>query len=404
LAFLFLVGLSPQGFAQRAGTGEDGASLSVYLVTMGPGTRVWERFAHNALWVRDTTGGIDRVYNYGMFSFEQENFLIRFVRGEMLYWMEGFDGRRHNRAYAAADRSVWIQELNLTPAQRAELYAFLQWNDQPQNRFYRYDYYLDNCSSRVRDALDRVLDGRLRDLWVDAATGSTFRFHTRRLLAPDLGAYFGTLWSLGHPVDRPISVWEETFLPVPLMIRLRDVTVLDGAGNAAPLVLSEATLYESTQPPEAETAPNWLVQFLLAGMLLAAVIYFLGANARVFRWAQVLSTVAVSLWGLLLGLGGVFIVAVWIFTAHWAAYLNENLFFTNPIALPLVVLVPLAARGKTWAARWACWVAFAVAGLSLLGLAIQVLPWFDQVNGEVIALALPPTLAMWWVVERQELP
>jgi hypothetical protein len=256
----------------------------------------------------------------------------------------------------------------------------------------------------VRDALDRVLDGRLKDAWEDAETGTTYRFHTRRLLAPDLGAYFGTLWSLGQPIDRPISVWEEAFIPMRLMVALRDVTVPDAAGNEAPLVLSEATLYLSTQAPEADAPPNRLVQFLLAGLLLAAVIYFFEANARAFRWARVLCVVTTSLWALLLGLGGVFIVAVWLFTAHWAAYWNENLFFTNPIALPLAVLVPWAATGKPWAARWARWVAFAVAGLSLLGFAIQVLPWFNQVNGEVIVLVLPPTLAMWWVVERLAAP
>ena len=378
----------------------EGSDLSIALVTMGPGTRVWERFAHNALWVRDTVRGVDRIYNYGMFSFEQENFLTRFVRGEMMYWMQGFDGERHNRAYQAADRSVWVQELNLTPEQRAELFAFLEWNERPENTFYRYDYYLDNCSSRIRDALDGVLEGRLGKLWLQAETGTTYRFHTRRLLAPDFGAYFGTYWSLGHPIDRPISMWEETFLPVRLMVRLRDVTVVGPDGTEEPLVTSEWTFYQSTQPPEREEPPNWMLQFFLAGLLLAALFYFLGANARVFRWARVLTVVVTSLWALLLGLGGVFIVAVWIFTAHWAAYNNENLFFTNPIALPLAVLIPFAAAGKQWAARWACWLALGVAGLSLLGFVIQALPWFHQVNGEVIALTLPPAVGLWWVVEQ----
>ena len=98
-----------------------------------------------------------------MFSFEEPGFLRRFVRGEMDYWMEGFDSERLLRAYAAADRSIWVQELDLTPEQMGALYEFEEWNERPENRFYRYDYYRDNCSTRVRDAIDRVLGGRLRE-------------------------------------------------------------------------------------------------------------------------------------------------------------------------------------------------------------------------------------------------
>ncbi len=150
---LLLLALLPSGgAAQEAVTSPDGSTLSIALVTMGPGTRVWERFGHNAVWVRDTISGFDRVYNYGMFSFQQEGYVQRFLQGRLLYWMMGFESPRHFGAYVAADRSLWVQELNLTPEQRAELAAFLEWNDTPENRFYRYDYYLDNCSTRIRDA------------------------------------------------------------------------------------------------------------------------------------------------------------------------------------------------------------------------------------------------------------
>jgi hypothetical protein len=84
----------------------DGSTLTVFLVTMGPGQAVWERFSHNAIWVRDTVSGIDRLYNYGMFSFRQENFLKRFIRGEMDYWMQGFNGERHLQQYVAVPAAV----------------------------------------------------------------------------------------------------------------------------------------------------------------------------------------------------------------------------------------------------------------------------------------------------------
>lgn len=380
-----------------------GSTLTVYLATIGPGKRVWERFGHNALWVRDTLRGIDRAYNYGMFSFQQESFLMRFVRGEMLYWMAGFDGERHLEVYAADNRSVWIQELNLEPHRRAALFDYLEWNDRPQNRFYRYDYYRDNCSSRVRDALDRVLNGRLYDLTAGAETGTTYRFHTRRLLAPDVAAYVGTLFSLGRAVDRPISAWEEMFLPVRMMKTLREVTVLDANRREVPLVRAEFTLYESTLPPERQTAPDWLLGFLSVGVLLSAGLLLAAWHGSAHRGPRIIALTGISLWALLLGLGAVFMVLVWGFTQHWAGTWNENLFFFSPVALPLALLMPVAAAGKAWAARWALWLAVAVVGVSAVGVLVQLLPWFDQVNGEIIAAVLPLNLAMGWAVYRLDL-
>jgi hypothetical protein len=371
----------------------DGSTLTVFLVTMGPGQAVWERFSHNAIWVRDTVSGIDRLYNYGMFSFRQENFLKRFIRGEMDYWMQGFNGERHLQQYVAVDRSIWLQELSLTAEQRAELYAFLEWNERPENRFYRYDYYLDNCSTRVRDALDRVLGGRLYRLTGSEETGKTFRDHTRRLLAPDLAAYVGTLYSLGQPIDRPISTWEAMFLPVVMMERLRDVTVFDAEGNEVPLVTREVTLFESSGPAERQSHPVWWPGFLAVGLGIAALML-----AATRSKSNAVATTLPTAWALVLGIGGAFIVGVVSFTQHWAAYWNENLFFFNPVGLALVVLIPIAAAGGRRAGKWASGLTVFAAAVSLLGFVVQLLPWFDQVNGEIIAAMLPPNLALAYVV------
>jgi hypothetical protein len=98
--------------AERAGPG---SHLTVYLMTMGPGEQVWERFGHNAIWVHDAIAGTDIAYNYGLFDFRQEDFLLRFIRGTMRYWMAGFPAREYVETYVRANRSVWIQELDLPP-------------------------------------------------------------------------------------------------------------------------------------------------------------------------------------------------------------------------------------------------------------------------------------------------
>ncbi len=380
---------------------EAASSLEIFLITIGPGREVWERFGHNAIWVRDTLRGIDRAYNYGMFSFEDPGFLGRFVRGEMQYWMRGFDTERMLRAYKAADRSIWVQELDLTPKQKEALYEFEQWNERPENRIYRYDYYADNCSTRVRDAIDRVLDGRLRESTEGLETGTTYRSHFRRLMAPDLTVYAGGSFAIGPATDRPISVWEEMFLPVRMKDHLRTVTVPDGEGGERPLVKTEFTLYESTLGPEPDAPPDWRLRFLAVGIAAAALLVLLGWTGLTNRTARLLAAVASSIWALVLGAGGLFMLAIWFLTAHWAGFRNENLLFFNPLGLALVVLAPVALLTTGHRARrWARGLSIFVAAVAVLGLILQPLPWLPQRNAEIIAVALPPTLAMAWAVLR----
>ena len=362
-------------------------ALTVYLMTMGPGPRVWERFGHNAIWIHDPIRGTDQAYNYGLFDFRQENFLLRFAQGRMWYWMQGFPAQSYLELYRRANRSVWVQELAIPPRARRELQRFLEWNERPENRFYHYDYYRDNCSTRVRDALDRFLGGQIRGQTAERPTGRTYRFHTLRLTSNDPPIYTALLLALGHPVDRPISEWEEMFLPLALREHLRTVTVRDSTGAERPLVRSERTLYQSTNPSPPASPPNWTPGYLAIGLTLgAAMILLAGRGSRAAGLG--FQTLAV-VWVLLSGVGGLVLAGLWGLTDHVAAYYNENLLQFDPLILPLLWLVPFSLRKGLAAARYAALLALAVAALSLLGLMLKLLPGFYQVNGSVIALALP---------------
>jgi hypothetical protein len=358
-------------------------------MTMGPGAAVWERFGHNAIWIEDLSVQPDTAYNYGLFDFRQENFLLRFIRGQMWYWMAGFPAESYTRTYVRDNRSVWLQELNLSPHARLELREFVRWNERPENRFYHYDYYKDNCSTRVRDAIDRVIGGAIEAQTASLPTGTTYRFHTQRLTANDPLVFTGLLLALGQQVDRPISAWEEMFLPLAMRDHVRQVTVPGANGTPVPLVASERTLFESTAPPPPDTPPSWLSWYLLVGTVAGALAAALGGLARRHVAGRLgLGVVAVS-WGSLAGLAGLVLAGLWGFTDHVMAYRNENLFQANPLALALAVLVPLGLAGSGRAGRWGRALAVGLAAFSLLGFVLQVLPGVDQANGQVIALALP---------------
>jgi hypothetical protein len=379
---------------------EPGANLTVYLLTFGWGNEVWERFGHNAIWIKDRTRGTDITYNWGMFSFDEPHFLARFLTGDTRYWMQAFDLDTMLAEYKRRNRSVLAQELNLTPAQRLKLQQFVQWNEQPQNKFYRYDYYRDNCSTRVRDALDHAVGGQLQTSTVTRMTPGSYRFHTLRLLGDDLPLYTGADLALGHPADKPLSQWEEMFLPVRMANDLRTVRLIDSTGAQIPFVRSEMALFTAGRPPEPSVPPNYLPWFVAAGILTAAAMIALVRNAEGGnRLSIFVATAVATIWSLIAGAAGTALVIAWLFTKHYFMSRNENLLHCDPLSLALVVLIPLSVYGGRGVSR-AVKLAGIVASLSLLGFVLQGIPLFSQKNGEIIALALPINLVVWWTVYR----
>jgi hypothetical protein len=382
--------------AMRAAAAVPGSELTVYLMTMGPGDEVWEKFGHNALWIHDSVRNADVAYNWGLFDFSAADFMPRFLKGNMLYWMGGFDVGETVDLYRRANRTVMAQKLNLTPAQKDSLARFVQWNAQPENRFYSYDYFRDNCSTRVRDALDRVLGGAIRRATEGVPTATTYRSHTRRLTQDAPWVYLGTLLGLGHPVDRPISTWEEMFLPVRLHDDLRSVRVKDASGALVPLILSDSVLFVSNRAPEPREPNSHIVVYVLAGVLVGGLAVLLRHLVdRGSSLARPVLIVVAGLWHLVTGLAGVALAALWIFTNHVYSYQNENLLQANPLSLVAAVLIfaSLTRRGSSGSGalvgHWPSRLTWTVAGIAVAALAFKALPGFRQVNWEIIALMLP---------------
>lgn len=378
--------------AQQTATQQPGSELTVYLLTMGPGDQVWEKFGHNAIWIHDQSNRTDIAYHWGLFDFADKNFLPNFIKGRMRYSMGAFDFDETINQYRLANRTVWAQKLNMTPEQKRKLADFVAWNVRPENRFYRYDYYRDNCSTRVRDAIDGALGGVIKAQTEKPSSHSTYRFHTSRLTQDDWPVFTGTMMGLGEPTDRDISVFEEMFLPVRMKTDLRKVKVNTSLG-VQPLILDEKVLFQATRPAEEATVHRGILNYFLISLLVLAFGYFLWAlGRRGLHTGFVLSLAA--LWSFVAGLAGTLLAGLWTLTDHLYSYRNENLFQLNPFSLVVCVLLiafairmrrnPLSVPSR-WLLRWAR----IVAGLALLGFVAQVLPSLDQVNGDVIALTLP---------------
>lgn len=365
-----------------------GESLTVYLMTMGPGDAVWERFGHNAIGIRDARTGEDKVYNWGMFSIDDSGFILRFLRGRMRYWMASEDAALTVDVYRRYNRSVTIQELNLTAAQKSALYDFVRRNELPENRFYDYDYFLDNCSTRVRDALDAALGGELATRYKPQPTDLTYRDHARRLMQPDIWTYTGIDIGLGRPTDRRLSAWEEMFIPMSLQRLVRDVRVINGEGTEAPLVLREQVLFEATRRPAPDRPAVWTLYYLLAGVLLGAIILASGLTR-----AAPIGTFFCVTWCLVSGILGSLLVFLWTATAHVASYQNANLLPLNPGWLALAWLVIARSRKARTLA-----VILTAAGFAAL--LLRLVP-NQQDTARVLALVLPIHTAATMLIARR---
>jgi hypothetical protein len=365
----------------------DSQSLGVYLMTMGPGDAVWERFGHNAIRIVNTATGEDRVYNWGMFSLDDSGFILRFLRGRMRYWMASEDAALTVEAYRRFNRSVTLQQLNLTGVQKIALYAFVKLNELPENRYYDYDYFRDNCSTRVRDALDFALGGIIASRFENQLTQQSYRDHARRLMQPDVWTYTGIDIGLGRPTDRPITAWQEMFVPMSLQRLVREVRV-NVSGHTAPLVLNERVLFEAARPPTPERPAPWTLRYLAIGCAVGLIILVCGSTRAV-----PIATFLTVVWCIVAGFIGTLLVFLWTATAHVAAYQNANLLPLNPLWLVLAGLVLTRSRKARTLAVWLTLAAFASVFLQLLPNA--------QDTARVLALVLPVHVGAMLAIARR---
>ena len=374
---------------------QSGQNVTISLLTMGNGSEVWELFGHTAIWIHDDVSGRDTVFNWGVFDSHQPHFIPHFLQGLMLYQMGGSTLDDLLYQYRYFNRSVVSQELDLAPAQKDSLLHLIRINAQPENVQYRYDYFVDNCSTRPRDLLDLVLGGQLH-AHSSQLTDASYRSETLRLMQGDKPLVVGVHIGLGEPSDRKITMWQEMFLPRRLHDVVGSLQIRDSTGATRPLVRGERVLFKATRPAEADSPPNLAPWLTAIGLALAALFAWLGVRAASgSRGARVAAAIVMSIWSVVAGVLGLLLTALWTVTDHVFAHRNENVLLFNPLWLVLAVLIAITM----WSGRAAAWtrmLSFGLAGLSVVALLAHLVTLSSQVNLAVIGLALPPALAIAW--------
>jgi len=350
-------------------------AAEAWLVTYSPGEIYFERFGHNAIWLREPSLGLDHTFNFGFFDFAQKDFFLRFMRGRMLYFSVAQPATAEFEFYQQENRAIRGQKLKLTPPQYQQLRDYLLNEVQPENRDYRYHYYLNNCSTRIRDALDIALDGKLYARTGQVPANLNFRDQTRRLTQMQFWYYLGLEMALGFPVDRAVTRWDEMFIPMVLADEMAAMSAAT-AGQGKPLVALDTMLFTSSLPvPTAAPTVTWH-RYLLFGLLLTAFAWLSGKFMPPV-WLDGLCRA----WILINSTMGLILAALWFLTDHDTSSNNANLLLFNPLLL--LALIPGLRRIG----------ALILIGGNVLAFVLLLLPE-HQYNLDVIAISSPINLAV----------
>jgi hypothetical protein len=353
-----------------------------WLVTYGPGQEVWERFGHNAIWLRNAELGLDHVYSFGYFEMDRPGFHLDFARGIMKYYGSAAAPEDEFAFYRGRDRSIRIQRLDLDAGQIRELHALLHENVFPMPQYYDYDYFFANCSTWLRDLIDRVVDGQVREQLQVTPGRLNFRDHIRRYNESRPELHAGLLLLLGPMIDRPRTAWEEGFVPEALAEWMATVSI-----DGDPLVGQSEMLYRSQRQaaPHEPSFRGWfygLVSLVVALLVALALRRRPGFGALLPWGAGVLMT----------GVGGVLVLLMWFATGHESVDGNRVVLLLNPVWLLMLLPLPRLVAGVLW---WLL-VAAAAAGAVLLAW-----PGSPQYRPEVVLALVPLLVALLWVARAR---
>lgn len=361
----------------------------VSVITFGPGDETFSKFGHDAILLSDPRQPPQRrelVFNYGTFRFDSPWLILDFLKGKLSYWLSVSTLQQTLGVYRRANRSVSVQELSMTPEAARALSAFLYENVKPENAYYRYDYYRDNCATRIRDVIDRFTGGRLAAASHGPA-GLTYRQHTRRLTVGAPFLFFGLDLAMGPLIDQPVTEWDEMFLPSRVAAKLEQVT----DANGAPLVREHYSLFEAARPAEETGMPGFRWGWLALGVALGAFSYVLGKLPG--GVARILQALGISLVGVLAGLLGAALLVLWLLTDHDVTYWNQNVLLCPIWALALPVLAFDFARQKPRRPRLMMNLVSACVASALLSFLLLLSP-LRQSTGPAVSLFLPTWLGI----------
>lgn len=344
---------------------QDSSHIKISLLTCTPGDDLDETFGHSAIRVTDSTTTTDIVFNYGTFDFASPGFYTKFIRGKLMYYVSVDKFEDFKSYYQSVNRGITEQILNLTGSEKVEIEEFLYHNAKEENKYYKYDFFLDNCTTRLRDIIVKYKSSH-PELKPVMPEGTKFRKAIHLYLDKN-----GKDWSklgidllLGAPTDAIMTTKQTEFLPDNLM------KALDSSNFQHQLVKSETQLFSHINKVKEGSFFSPMLVFTL--LLLIIILLTYADNKKVHIFLNGFD----GLMFFLTGLFGFLFIFMWVGTEHTMVKNNYNLIWAWPIH---VVIAFFVSSKKNWVKKYFLF--------TCIGLIIVLLSWFfvpQQMNNALL--------------------
>ncbi|MBS1627891.1 MAG: DUF4105 domain-containing protein [Bacteroidetes bacterium] len=323
----------------------DSSHIRISLLTCSPGADLYAVFGHTALRITDSTNHSDIVYNYGTFNFEEPNFYLKFTTGKLDYALayDGLPQFLYN--YTLEKRNIYEQELNLTAIQKQNIISFLQQNLIGNNKYYKYDFFYDNCTTRIRDILTKQAGLTITKPLVPAQTTFRNMIHIYLDSMNMCWSKLGIDILLGSPTDKKLTIYESVFLPDYLL------KAVDSSTNTPTILISNKKVLLNVAEPITETSNQHYPFYLIGGISLILLLISFSKNKILKKITIISNSILLYITGLL----GLVILFMMFCTDHKACAANYNLLW----ALPTNIIAAFALFKKpNWLIKYFYVVAF----------------------------------------------
>lgn len=334
LAAIFLTLFDLPSFSQA------GNDTIVYLLTCNPGTETYSIYGHSALRVVNKVNSTDLVYNWGVFDFSTPNFAWKFAKGRLDYLLAVETMDNFLRTYFYEKRAVYCQRINLLPEEIKTLMILIDENLKPENAKYRYDFFYDDCSTRIRDLLEKSIGNNLLYPPEDKYNTPTFRFMTGKYEATTPWLKFGIDLIMGSPGDIKTTFRDRMYLPLDMQNCLNE-SVINRAGKMTPILQNSELILDFDLPVLKDKrliAPENVFSLFLVLIIIAIPL---------IKHRAIINAIDISIFSIFSILAGLMIFFNF-FTDHQQMKMNFNILWLNPFILVCLVNLIIGKPGIIW--------------------------------------------------------
>jgi hypothetical protein len=337
---IFLMGFMFCVISFKIGFSQPSNDTLAYLITCGPGTETYSIYGHSALRIVIPEKHIDAVYNWGVFDFSTPNFVWKFAKGRLDYMLIAESMNSFLESYFYEKRYVYSQKININSKETQLLTELINENLKPENIKYRYDFFYDDCTTRIRDLLEKSIGEKLKYPPPEPGKTPTFRDMVAKYQNPYPWYKFGVDLIMGSTADKKAGFRDRMFLPLDMKEELSETHILR-EGKMIPLLQNPQTLVDFEAPVTKHKfliAPPFIFTLVLTIVLIMAGLL---KNRKIIRLIDIIIYAVYSILSILM-------IFFNFFTDHQQMRMNLNIIWLNPFIMVCLILLIMNKVGVIW--------------------------------------------------------